>query len=195
MAHGPAVVRRISTIVAIAAATAIILAGCGSVAHNAAPSPAQLRADLRGSPPKLVALHRQANTLLGGGTAALAARLRELRGTPVVVTQWGSWCEACQAEYPYFQQLSARLGSRVAFIGNDVKDSSSGAKGWMRRFPASFPSYSDPDAKIALALSRFYAYDTPVTYLYTRKGVQYAHVGKYLSEKALRQEIRHYLGV
>ena len=195
MAHGAAIVRRISTIGAIAAAAATILAGCGSVAHNAAPSAAQLRADLRGSPPKLVALHRQANTLLGGGAAALQARLRALRGTPVVVTQWGAWCDACQAEYPYFQQLSAKLGSRVAFIGNDVKDSAADAKGWMRRFPVSFPSYSDPGGAIALALSRFYALDTHVTYLYTRKGVQFAHVGKYLSEHALRQEIRRYLGV
>ena len=195
MAHGTAIVRRISTIGTIAAVAAGVLAGCGAVAHNAAPSPAALRADLRGSPPQLAALHRQANQLLGGGASALQARLRELRGTPVVVTQWGAWCEACQLEFPYFQQLSAQLGRRVAFIGNDVKDGTSGAKGWLRRFPVSFPSYSDPDGTIALALSRFYALDTPVTYLYTRAGVQYAHIGKYLSEKALRQEIRRYLGV
>ena len=195
MAHGTAIVRRISTIGAIAAATAATLAGCGAVAHSAAPSPAQLRADLRGSPPQLAALHRQANQLLGGGAPAMAARLRALRGTPVVVTQWRSDCEPCQLEYPYFQQLSAQLGRSVAFIGNDSEDSASGATGWLRRFPVSFPSYSDPDGTIALALSRFYALDTPVTYLYTRAGVQYAHVGLYISEKSLRQEIRRYLGV
>jgi thiol-disulfide isomerase/thioredoxin len=194
MAHGTAIVRRISLISAIAAAAAIV-AGCGAVAQNAAPSAAQLRADLRGSSPVLAALHRQANQLLGGGAAAMAARLRVLRGTPVVVTQWASDCEPCQIEYPYFQRLSAQLGSRVAFIGNDAADSSSGAKGWLRRFPVSFPSYSDPNGTIALALSPFYALDTPVTYLYTRKGVQYAHVGLYLSEKTLRQEIRRDLGV
>ena len=194
MAHGTAIVRRISTIGAIAVAAGIV-AGCGAVAQNAAPSPAQLRADLRGSPPLLAALHRQANQLLGGGAPAMAARLRALRGTPVVVTQWASDCEPCQIEYPYFQRLSAQLGRRVAFIGNDAADSASGAKGWLRRFPVSFPSYSDPNGTIALALSPFYARDTPVTYLYTRKGVQYAHVGLYLSEKLLRQEIRRDLGV
>ena len=191
MAHGAAILRLFSAIVACTA-----IAACGSVAHNAAPSAAQLRADLRGSPPKLRALHAQANRLLRGGPSAMRARLRELRGTPVVVTQWGSWCEPCQVEYPYFQQLSAKLGARVAFIGNDAGEhSASSARDWMRRFPASFPSYSDPDGSIALELSRFYARDTPVTYLYTRKGVQYAHVGLYLSEKTLRQEIRRDLGV
>jgi cytochrome c biogenesis protein CcmG/thiol:disulfide interchange protein DsbE len=190
MAHGPAILR-----LAAALGAAAAISACGAVAHNGAPSAAQLHADLHGSPPQLAALHRQANTLLGGGAAALKARLRELRGTPVVVTQWRSDCEPCQVEYPYFQQLSAQLGRRVAFIGNDSADSRGGAKGWLARFPVSFPSYSDPDGQIALALSRYYALDTPVTYLYTARGVQYAHVGLYLSEKALRQEIRRYLGV
>ncbi len=195
MAHGTAIVGRISTFGAIALAAAALLAGCGGGAHDSAPSAAQLRADLRGSPSKLAALHRQANRLLGGGAPALQARLRELRGTPVVVTQWRSDCEPCQIEYPYFQRLSAQLGRRVAFIGNDSAERASGAKGWLRRFPGSFPSDSDPDGKVALALSRFYALDTPVTYLYTRAGVQYAHVGEYISESALRREIRRYLGV
>jgi hypothetical protein len=97
-------------------------------------------------------------------------------------------------EFPYFQQLSAELGRRVAFIGNDAADTGDTA-GWLRRFPVSFPSYRDPNGKIALALSRYYALDTPVTYLYTRSGVQYSHVGVYLSEKILRQEIRARLGV
>jgi cytochrome c biogenesis protein CcmG/thiol:disulfide interchange protein DsbE len=190
MAHGPLILRLFSTIVAAAAISA-----CGAVAYNAAPSGAQLRDELRGSPPMLAALHRQANRLLGGGPAAMTARVRALRGTPVVVTQWRSDCEPCQVEYPYFQKLSAQLGRRVAFIGNDAADSASGAKSWLRRFPVSFPSYSDPGGKIALALNRYYALDTPVTYLYTRAGVQYAHVGSYFSEKSLRQEIRRDLGV
>jgi cytochrome c biogenesis protein CcmG/thiol:disulfide interchange protein DsbE len=175
----------------VAAAT---LAGCGSVAHNAAPSPAQLAADLKGSPAPLAALHRQAGRLLTGGPSAVQARLRALRGFPVVVTQWSSTCEPCQVEFPYFQQLSAELGRRVAFIGNDAADAGDAA-GWLRRFPVSFPSYRDPSGNIALALSRYYARDTPVTYLYTRSGVQYSHVGVYLSEKILRQEIRARLGV
>jgi thiol-disulfide isomerase/thioredoxin len=187
MSHRPFVFAAI-----VAAAT---LAGCGSVARNAAPSPAQLAADLKGSPAPLAALHRQAGRLLGGGPRAVEARLRALRGFPVVVTQWSSTCEPCQVEFPYFQQLAAQLGRRVAFIGNDTGDSAGGAGGWMRRFPVSFPSYRDPDGTIALALSPYFALDTPVTYLYTRGGVQYSHVGLYTSEKILRQEIRARLGV
>ncbi len=191
MAHGAAVTRVLAGI--FAAAT---VAGCGSVAHDSAPSAAKLAADLKGSPPLLSTLHDQADQLLGGGRAAFEARLHALRGLPVVVTQWSSTCEPCQVEFPYFQQLSAALGRRVAFIGVDASDDSSGgAKSWLRRFPVSFPSYRDSNMSIALALSVPFAADTPVTYLFTRTGSEYFHVGYYTSERNLRQEIRHYLGV
>jgi thiol-disulfide isomerase/thioredoxin len=191
MAHGTAVAR-VSAVIAVA----LTVAGCGAVAHNSAPSAAQLRTDLKGSPPLLAALHRQGNQLLGGGKPAFEARLHALRGYPVVVTQWSSTCEPCQVEFPYFQQLSAQLGNRVAFIGVDASDDSSGgAKSWLRRFPVSFPSYRDADMGIALALSVPFANDTPVTYLFTRTGTEWFHVGYYTSEHNLRQEIRADLGV
>jgi thiol-disulfide isomerase/thioredoxin len=177
----------------LAAAT---VAGCGSVAHSGAPSAAQLSADLQGSPPLLASLHHQADQLLGGGKRAFEARLRALRGLPVVVTQWSSTCEPCQVEFPYFQQLSATLGRRVAFIGVDASDDTAGgAKSWLRRFPVSFPSYRDSAMTIALALSVPFADDTPVTYFFTRTGTEWFHVGYYTSEQNLRLEIRHYLGV
>ncbi len=191
MAHGPATTRVLAGI--LAAAT---IAGCGSVAQQRAPSAAALAADLKGSPPPLAALHSQADKLLSGGRSAFEARLRALRGLPLVVTQWSSTCEPCQVEFPYFQQLSAQLGRRVAFIGVDASDdSAAGAKGWLHRFPVSFPSYLDSGGTIALALSVPFADDTPVTYLFSRSGTEYFHVGYYTSLANLRQEIRHYLGV
>ena len=191
MAHGAVVTRVLAGI--FAAAT---VAGCGSVAHDSAPSAAKRAADLSGSPPLLAALHSQSDELLGGGKAAFEARLHALRGLPVVVTQWSSTCEPCQVEFPYFQQLSAALGRKVAFIGVDASDDSSGgAKSWLRRFPVSFPSYRDSKGSIALALSVPFADDTPVTYLFTRTATEYFHVGYYTSEQNLREEIRHDLGV
>ena len=65
MAHGPGLIRSLAGFVAVAT-----IAGCGGVVHSAAPSRAQLAADLRGSPSPLAALHSQANQLLGGGASA-----------------------------------------------------------------------------------------------------------------------------
>jgi thiol-disulfide isomerase/thioredoxin len=113
-----------------------------------------------------------------------------------VVTQWASDCVPCQGEFPYFQQASALLGSRVAFLGVDASsDDLSGARAWLRRFPVSFPSYRDSGMSIALALSVPFADDTPVTYLFPRgNGMPYYFVGPYLSEHSLVAEIRRDLG-
>lgn len=192
MAHGPATLRTLSAIV-----LALALAACGGVTHSAAPSASALRADLSGSPPPLAALHRQANRLLPADTAALRARLRTLRGYPVVVMVWASWCPPCQADFPYFQRLSATLGRRVAFVGVDVSDSPAKARAFLRRLPVSFPSYRDPHrALAAVPLGTAYAHWTPATYFFPRGGGRpEAYLGPFLGERSLRTKIRRYLGV
>lgn len=39
---------------------------------------------------------------------AFKARLEALRGHPVVVNQWASWCGPCRYEFPFFQKLAGR---------------------------------------------------------------------------------------
>ncbi len=82
-----------------------------------------MRARLAGSPPPLAALHAQADEILSGGLPALRARLAALRGTPVVINKWASWCEPCRAEFGVFQRVSVARGREVAFIGIDSGDS------------------------------------------------------------------------
>jgi cytochrome c biogenesis protein CcmG, thiol:disulfide interchange protein DsbE len=175
---------------------ALGLAGCGAVAHGSTPSATQLKADFRGSPPPLARLHDQADRLLGGGARAFAAELRALHGYPLVVNKWGSWCPPCRQEFPIFQQVSARLGRRVAFLGDDVHESSErAAASWLRRFPVSYPSFADADNTVNAALGASSVLDTPVTYFYNASGKQvYFHFGPYLSVASLEHDIRFYLG-
>ncbi len=63
---------------------------------------------LSGSPPALAALHRQASRLLGS-EPALAARIRTLRGYPIVLNAWASWCTPCRAEAALMGAASAAL--------------------------------------------------------------------------------------
>src|SRR5213592_5246838 len=83
----------------------------------------------------LAALDAQANHLLGGGTSAFEKQVRALRGHPIVVNQWASWCGPCRFEFPFLQRLSVSYGRRVAFLGVDTDDNDGDARSFLRRFP------------------------------------------------------------
>lgn len=173
-------------------AVAVGAAGCGSggPADNRS-SAAKDRRALAGSPPPLAGLHRQANRLLGGGPKAFKARLRKLRGYPVVINKWASWCGPCRREFPFFQRQARKRGKRIAFIGINSKDSRGSARAFLRRFPVSFPSYRDPDLEVAALVEASFAF--PTTVFLDRRGRQIAaHPGGYNSEAALEEDIERY---
>jgi cytochrome c biogenesis protein CcmG, thiol:disulfide interchange protein DsbE len=173
-------------------ALAIPLAGCGSHARSVAPSQGQRSVAFKGSPPVLVKLHSQANQLLGGGPSAFQARLRSLRGHPVVVNMWASWCGPCQSEFPTYQQASLAFGRQVAFLGLDAKDQNAAASSFLRKFPVTYPSYVDPSGGIASAINAYQAY--PQTFFFNRDGTKvYDKAGPYLSVRELERDIRHYV--
>jgi cytochrome c biogenesis protein CcmG/thiol:disulfide interchange protein DsbE len=154
-------------------------------------TPTQVRARLAGSPKPLAELHAQAGELLPGGSPALHARLASLRGQPVVINKWASWCEPCRAEFAAFQHASLAQGRAVAFIGIDSGDSSRGdAIAFLRSHPVGYPSYYDQSGQLGAALtdSTF----TPVTVFYDRHGSQFIHQGPYLSTAKLEQDVRRY---
>src|SRR5690348_11185225 len=60
------------------------------------------------------------------GLRSLAARrtlsIRELRGYPVVVNFWSSWCDACKREASMLAASAAARRGEVVFLGVDVND-------------------------------------------------------------------------
>jgi thiol-disulfide isomerase/thioredoxin len=189
---------RIAMLIGAAALALVVGLGVAQLAGSSHPgqaalqvSPAQAAARLAGSPAPLQELHAQANELLSGGWSALSARLRALKGYPVVVNKWASWCEPCRSEFPIFQRAALDMGRRVAFIGLDSGDGErSKALAFMRSFPVSYPSYYDPSEQAAEQLT--YSSFTPVTVFITPSGSLYPRLGPYTSVAALERDMRRY---
>jgi cytochrome c biogenesis protein CcmG/thiol:disulfide interchange protein DsbE len=160
------------------------------VARVVAPSVSDARTELRGSPAALQSLHAQAGQLLGS-TSALSARLHALRGHPVVVNAWASWCDPCRQEFPYLATAAAQYGRQVAFVGADVNDSSGDARKFLASHPVSYPSY--PTSLAALSPLKVYPTGPPQTIFINARGrVVFVHDGEYQSLTALENDIGQY---
>jgi cytochrome c biogenesis protein CcmG, thiol:disulfide interchange protein DsbE len=180
----------------IAAATltlvALIGAGCGSSQGGdyGGEHPDYERA-LAGAPAPLAALHAQENELLPGGNDAFQKRIAALRGYPVVVNVWASWCGPCREEFPVLQKLAARYGKRVAFLGVNSQDSADAAATFLRGAPVPYPSYSDPDEEITEAMGS--PIGLPDTAFYDAAGkLVYLKQGPYAEDSDLEADVRRY---
>jgi thiol-disulfide isomerase/thioredoxin len=123
-----------------------------------------------GSPPALRALHAQANQLLPATTAEFRGRLAALRGHPVIVNIWGSWCGPCRAELPGLQQVyDTTKASGVAVLGIDVRDDRSAAADFVRDRAITFPSIFDQPGRSLDALSGYPRNTVPSTIVLDRE--------------------------
>jgi cytochrome c biogenesis protein CcmG/thiol:disulfide interchange protein DsbE len=165
--------------------------GGGGQGKSAGGACGTVPASLEGAPAPLAALHEQSCQLLGGGASAYKQRLADLKGHPVVVNQWASWCGPCRAEFPHFQKLSASLGKRIAFMGVDSMDNNGDAAQFLKKFPIPYPSFEDGDGKVAQVFNG--VGPLPKTIFYNAAGkLTFVHVGQYATEAALRRDITRY---
>ena len=183
----------IVAVIVLLAVGLVQLAGSSSSSSDSSAhlTMAQVQARLAGSPTPLAALHAQAGQILSGGASALHARLAALRGYPLVIDKWASWCVPCQSERGAFQHASTSLGRSVAFLGIDSGDTSlADGRAFLRALPVGYPSYYDQSGRLGtqIADSSF----TPVTVFYDRAGRQYIHQGPYPSVAKLEADVRRY---
>jgi cytochrome c biogenesis protein CcmG/thiol:disulfide interchange protein DsbE len=130
---------------------ALSLGGCAAEAGDAPPAPPPKPRPVSSVelPPELRRLHERANVLVDGGPAAFERQLRDLRGHPVVVNKWASWCGPCRSEFPVFDRVSRDLAGEVAFLGVNAQDDPDAARRFLRENPVGFPHYVDPDQEVA----------------------------------------------
>ena len=182
-----------------AAATVIALtlgvAACGSDSGTGPGNPDSAATDyeraLADAPPPLASLYAEANEILPGELPAYEARIADLEGHPIVVNKWASWCGPCRAEFPFFQDLAAERGERIAFLGIDGQDADDAAATFLEELPVPYPSYRDPDLEISESLD--VEREFPATIFYDSEGeVAYVHRGGYQEQADLEADIDRY---
>jgi cytochrome c biogenesis protein CcmG, thiol:disulfide interchange protein DsbE len=170
-----------------------IVAGCAGGSSGNPDSRLSLQQatePLTDAPPQLADIRSQANQLLDGGKDAFNQRIAALKGTPIVVNDWASWCGPCRFEFPFLQSQGSKHAKDIAFLGVDSDDSSGSAKSFLGELPLPYPSYSDPDKSIR---EQLHGIGYPATVFYDRNGdVVYTHQGQYRSEDDLAADIQKY---
>jgi cytochrome c biogenesis protein CcmG/thiol:disulfide interchange protein DsbE len=112
--------------------------------------------------------------------------LRDLRGYPVVLNFWASWCIPCKAEAPRLAKAARLHAGRVAFLGIDIQDFTSDAHRFLRRYRASYVSVRDGGSS---TYDRYGLTGIPETYYVDRRGRILAHSVGQVSTGELEQGI------
>ncbi len=111
--------------------------------------------------------------------------LASLRGKPVVVNIWASWCGPCTAEAPGLAREARRFQGKVQFIGVDIIDHIPPARAFIRKYGWPYPSVFDPTGAIRDDLGFV---GQPITIVYDASGKSTTWSGP-IPEEKLRAEL------
>ncbi|HYO47476.1 MAG TPA: redoxin domain-containing protein [Gemmatimonadota bacterium] len=101
--------------------------------------------------------------------------LEKLRGTPVVLNFWASWCLSCRDEAKVLEAGWQRYGDDVAFVGIAVNDEEGSAEDFIRRYGKTYHLGSDVDGSVAVDYG---LYGVPETFFIGRDGtILSRHIG------------------
>ena len=107
--------------------------------------------------------------------------LQALRGRPVLLNVWATWCHPCRQEIPALQKIHrTRRGLEVVGVSIDEPGQDDEIRAFLRRYGATYPIWLDPDDRVS---STFATVGVPTTFLIGADGtLLWKHVGPVSAE-------------
>lgn len=118
--------------------------------------------------------------------------MASLRGKPLVLNMWSSFCSVCKQETPAVEAVARRLGTAVRFVGIDTLDQRSTALAFLHRYHVTYLQLFDNSERVG---SGYGIPGLPVSVFISPRG---AVVGEYLgalNSKTLGHYLRTLFGV
>ena len=166
---------RWSVLLAAAACTALVVI----LAKGFGKDPHEVPFMLAGKPAPAFSLQK----LDGSGKVTLS----ELKGHPVVINFWATWCGPCKVEHPVLDWDYRQYGRQAEFLGVVFEDTAENSRAFLKQSPTPFPQLVDPQSQTAVDYG---VAGVPETYFIDAQGtIRGKHVGP-LSPDALTARIK-----
>jgi peroxiredoxin len=119
-----------------------------------------------------------------GKTVSLSA----LRGSPVLLNFWATWCPPCKLEMPFLQQIFDIWTARgLVLLTVDAGENADTIKSFMTDLNLSMPVLMDADGKVAKAYS---ITAIPTTFFIDNEGViQHKTIGAFPNKEAIETNL------
>lgn len=127
----------------------------------------------------------------GSGLDGSDLALADLRGSPVVLNFWASWCGPCREEQPGLERIWQKYkGQGVQFLGINFRDTEANARAYMDEFKVTYPSIFNPPGDIA---HQYTVAAVPTTVLIDKEGQMVGRWPGAISEKELEDGVLNLL--
>lgn len=113
--------------------------------------------------------------------------LADLRGKPVVLNFWATWCVPCYAEHEVLTETARAMGSDVQFLGVVYDDEERKILQFLDRYGSAYPTLMDEGGKTAITYG---VYGVPETFFIDSEGIIAEKFEGPLDRELLRQNIR-----